>query len=213
MIKVILMSISATLLVVVFITSMFLNSILGVFGLASTSIETLNNLQESKQIIDKVKKRHKTKKSNMSKKFLKRSSRKITASAVSAASIGTAAVVITVMSLEMLDYCDDKKELQDNENILFNKTNSFNYSECMKEAQKDSSAMILSAKQAFPKMVANSWDSTKNISGSAWEATKATSVQAWLSTKTIGSDTWHSVSDTTKHMSSSMINWATAESN
>ena len=76
MIKVILMSISATLLVVAFTASMFLNSILGVFGLASTSIDALSNLHENKQILDVVKTRHEKRKLNASKKFLKRTSKK-----------------------------------------------------------------------------------------------------------------------------------------
>ena len=138
MIKVILMSISATLLAVAFTASMFLNSILGVFGLASTSIQTLNNLQESKQIIDKVKKRHKVKKRNVSKRFTKRAGRRIAASAVSAATIGTAAVVVAVATIEVIDYCDDKEEIHNDENLLFKSDEKFDYDECLNEAEEDS---------------------------------------------------------------------------
>ena len=77
--------------------------------------------------MQKVKIRHKLKRLKLSKKFIKRTSRKISVSAVSAATIGTAAVVVTIASLEIYDYCNDKKELLEDGNILFKSNEEFDY--------------------------------------------------------------------------------------
>lgn len=219
MIKVILMSISATLLVVAFVTSMFLNSILGVFGLASTSIKTLNNLQESKQIIDKVKTRHKTKKLNVSKKFAKRTTKRIAASAISASTIGTTAVVVAVVGFEIYDYCEDKKEWIEDNNILFSKGEEFDYRKCWNATKNDTGAMIASVKEAVPDKVTSTWKDTKDISNESWETTKRITFDTWGSTKSISSDTWNftkdvstdawnSTSDTTEKLWDSLIDLA-----
>lgn len=218
MIKVILVSISATLLIVAFVSSIFLNSILGVFGLASTSIQTLNNLQESKQIIDKVKTRHKSKKLNASSKFAKRTGRRIAASAVSAATIGTAAVVVAIATFEIFDYCEDKEEIHNDENLLFKSDEKFDFNACLNEATDDSEKIIASIKNAVPEVVESTWEETKNISNNSWEATKSISIgtwnstkslslEAWDATKNITSDSLSSTSETTEKIWRSLIDW------
>jgi hypothetical protein len=170
MFKVIFTSITATLIVISLVASIFLKSILGVFGLAYTSIESIHNLQASKQIIDKVKKRHKSKKLNASKKFISRSSKKIASAAVTAATIGTAGVVITVAALEVYDYCEDKKELNEDGNILFNANHQFDYSQCLADAKKTSNKILISVKKTAPEMVYSVWENTKNISEQTWHS-------------------------------------------
>ena len=212
MYKTVIITISSTVAIGGLIFYLFLNSILGTFGLAATSIETLNNLQESEKILEVINTRHTTRKLNISKRFIKRSSKKVTASAVSAASIGTAAVVITVAGLEILDYCDEKKELHDEDNILFKRDDVFDYYECLNQAQEDSTEIIASVKDAVPKMVSEAWESTKNISESTWQTIKETSMSAWMSTKDASSNAWDVTSETTQEVWSSLLGWATAES-
>jgi len=195
MFKVIFTTISATLVAASFTASLFINSILGAFGLVYTSLETFNTLQESHQIIGDVKKRHKTKKMNASKKFVKRSSRKIASSAVSAATIGTAAVVITVAGLEVHDYCEDREELQEDENLLFGTDVTFDYKHCLSDAKNESSEIIISVKKAVPEAVNNAWDETKSFSNEAWESTKKISPDAWISTYNASSSLWKSLTD------------------
>jgi len=197
MIKVIIITISSTVAVGFLLASMFLNSILGVFGLVSTSMSTFNNLQESKRVMNLVKKRHNQKKLNMSKKFVKRSSKKVVSSAVSAATIGTAAVVVTVAGLEVVDYCEDKKELNEDENILFTMNNEFDYSACVNDAQNDSTEIIVSIKNEFPKVV-----------DSAWESTKAISVDTWLAAKNTAENAWVSTSDDANEALETLVGWA-----
>ncbi len=207
MIKVVLVSISGTLIVVTFIATMFLNSILGVFSLASTSIETLSNLQESKHIVDTVKKRHQKSKLIISKRFTHRARNRIAASAVSASTIGTAAVVVAVVGFEMYDYCEDKKEWTKENNILFNNDEEFDYSECWNEAKNDTATMVVSIKESVPETVSSTWEATKDISKESWQKTKRITFDTWKSTKSVSSETWNSTVDTTDKLWDSLINY------
>jgi len=201
MFKAIIITISSTLAVAVTLAGFFMNSILGTFGFAVTSIEKLHQLKESKRILDVVKKRHNDKKLNISKRFIKRSGKKVATSAVSAATIGTAAVAITVAGMEMHDYCDDKRELHDEENLLFGKQEEFDYSKCLAEAKNDSSKIIASVKESLPKLVSDAWASTKNISKSSWQTIKEESSHVWATT-----------TDTTNEAWSTLLEWAPHES-
>ena len=137
-----------------------------------------------------MKKRHKTKKLGVSKKYVKRSSKKIASSAVAAATIGTAGVVITIAGLEVYDYCEDKEELNEDENILYSKNEEFNYSECLTATSEDSKKIIYSVKEAVPKLVGEAWEDTKNISSDTWESTKEMSAVAWDASLVILEGIW-----------------------
>jgi hypothetical protein len=54
---------------------LFLNSILGMFGLAATSVGALATLQASQRIVDTMKARHARKQTRITKRFIKRSGR------------------------------------------------------------------------------------------------------------------------------------------
>jgi len=224
MIKIVLITFSATIAAVALAAFLFLNSILGAFGLVSTSLGTFSNLQQSKQTLDLVKKRHKTKKANISKKFVKRTSKKVAASAVSAATVGTAMVVITVAGLEVIDYCNDKEELLNDGNILFRTGDSFDYYECMSEAKNDSSEIIASTREVAPQFVSMAWEDTKKISLDTWESTKVISKNTWAATVNSGLETWASTKDSSakawattssesEKLWGSLIEWAEEQSN
>ena len=195
MFKVIFTTISATLIVISFTASIFINSILGAFNLVAMPFEKFNQLQESHKVIDKVKKRHQEKKTNVSKKFVKRSSKKIASSAVSAATIGTAGVVITVAGLEAHSYCEDKKEIQEDGNLLYGTDIKFDFKQCLIGAKEESSEIIVSVRKAVPKIVDNAWEETKEISSETWESVKNTSTQAWTSALETSSDFWKSLTE------------------
>jgi hypothetical protein len=195
MFKVIFTSISTTLIVISFTASIFINSILGAFDLVAMPFEKFNQLQESHNVIDKVKKRHQEKKTNVSKKFVKRSSKKIASSAVSAATIGTAGVVITVAGLEAHSYCEDKKEIQEDGNLLYGTDIKFDFKQCLIGAKEESSEIIFSVRKAVPKIVDNAWEETKEISSETWESVKNTSTQAWTSALETSSDFWNSLTE------------------
>ena len=195
MFKVIFTSITATIIIVSFVTAMFLNSILGIFGLVSSSLDSFDNLRESKQIVDKMKDRHKTKKLNASKKFVKRTSKKIASSTVAAATIGTAAVAITVAGLEVYSYCEDKNELHEDEKILFKTKTEFDFKQCLIDAKKDSNEIIVAVKKAVPEIVGSAWENTKDFSNEIWESTWKLSTDVWSSTSDTSRKLWESFKD------------------
>jgi len=160
MFKTLFLTISSTITVATFIGSLFLNSILASFGLVSTSIESLQQLQQSKKVVEQMKSRHKVKKMNFSKKFSKRAGAKLSSSATSAIPIvGVVGAIVAVASLEASYYCEDKKELQEDENLLFGTDESFNNEVCLAEAEQDSKALIVEAKEAVTDSFNNAWDS------------------------------------------------------
>jgi len=143
-----------------FIASLFLNSILAAFGLVTTSIESLQNLQQSKKVVEQMKSRHKAKKKNFSNKFTKRAGAKLSSTATSAVPIvGAIGAVIAVATLEASYYCEDKQELHDDENLLFGTDKPFDNGQCLAEAKQDSEQLITDAKQAVSQSFNDAWDS------------------------------------------------------
>jgi len=160
MFKTLFLTVSTTITACTFIASLFLNSILGSFGLVSTSIESLNKLQDSKKVVEQMKTRHKAKKKNFSKKFTKRAGAKLSSTATSAIPIiGVVGAIVAVAGLEASYYCEDKKELQEDENLLFGTNESFDNEQCLIEAQEDSKVMIADAKDAVSQSFNDAWDS------------------------------------------------------
>lgn len=152
MIKPILATFFITLASLLLAAKLFFSSFLSALGYAAIPLEQLYKLKASTQIIEKLKVNHKTRKSKVTKRFAKRTGKKVGATAVSAATIGTVAVVGTLTYIELNEYCEQKHELLKEENILFNKNDSFNFSLCMEEAKADSSQI---AEEAW-RMVKNS---------------------------------------------------------
>jgi len=118
----------------------FFSSLLGLFGYSALPLESLAKLNHSKEIVKKMKTRHKSKSANVSKRFIKRSGKKVAITAVSAATIGTVAVIGTLTYLEISQYCDDKKILNEDENILFDTDKQFDMEECLEQGKKDSAS-------------------------------------------------------------------------
>ena len=149
---------------------------------------------------------------------MNRTSKKITVTAVSAATIGTAAVVVAVAAFEVYDYCEDKEEIHNDGNLLFKSDDKFDYKECLNDATEDSEEIIASIKKAVPKAVESTWEDTKNISDKSWEATKNISLKTWNSTKVLSLKTWNatqmitsdslsSASSATEKIWRSLIDW------
>jgi len=160
MFKTVFFTLSATLSTLAFVSSLFLNSILATFGLVSTSIETLNKLHQSKQIVEQMKTRHTAKKKNFSKKFIQRAGAKISSTATSAIPIvGAVGAVIAVASIEVRYYCEDKQDLHEDENTLYGTQSAFDNEQCLQEAQDDSKQLIITAKESASKTINDTWSS------------------------------------------------------
>ncbi len=190
--KTILLSISMTIAVITFTFSVFLNSILGAFGLAVTSVDTLQNLKVSQQIVKKMKTRHKTKKVNISKRFVKKASKRVSSSALAAATIGTVAVAVTATSIEVIDYCGEKKELQEDANILYETNTEFDYKQCLEEGKEDSKYILDEVMNNSISLVTNALNATSQYSSEKWDKLKEGSINIYSSTSEEAIDLWDS---------------------
>ncbi len=159
--KAIFITFTATISVVTFAGSLFLNTILGAFGYTAVAVNTLQKLTATSQVMKTIKTRHKDKKLKKSKRFVKRASRKVATTTAAAATIGTIAVAVTMVSLEVADYCEDKKELQEDENIIFGTNKKFEFQQCIDEAEEDSKTILDEVKNDAIKMGSKAFEATK----------------------------------------------------
>ena len=116
----------------------FFSSVFALFGYAALPIDSLAKLTHSQKIVQKMQSRHKIKSATVSKRFVKRSGKKVAITAVSAATIGTVAVIGTLTYLEISQYCDDKRVLNDDANILFDTQEGFDMQACLEQGKLDS---------------------------------------------------------------------------
>ena len=190
--KAILLTFSATLAVVAIVATMFLNTILGAFGLAATSIDSLQNLQASQKVVERMKKRHSQKKLETTKKFAKRSTKRVTATALGAATIGTVAVAATMISFEVYDYCEEKKEMQEEENVLFGTNIDLDFNKCIEKGKEDSKSILSELKTSSVKAVSSAFSTTAQYSVEKWDAVRDASVEALQSTGAAAAGLWGS---------------------
>ena len=100
MLKTTIVTITTTLTAVTLAGHLFLNPVLGMFGLAATSVETLTKLQASQKIVDTMKARHTGKQNRVTNRFVKRSGKRGASTALAAATVGTVAVAAVMTSME-----------------------------------------------------------------------------------------------------------------
>jgi hypothetical protein len=170
--KPILLTFTTTIAALTFASTFFLNTLLGTFGLAATSIDTLNTLKSSQMVVDKMKTRHHIKKQALTKNLAKRSSRRVASASLAAATIGTVAVAVTMTGFEIHDYCEDKASLQNEQNILFGTSNTFDFESCIEEGKIESKRILLDVKAAASEHVNNAIESTAQYSHEKWNALK-----------------------------------------
>ena len=129
----------------------FFTSVFAFFGYAALPLENLANLNHSKNIVKKMQSRHKSKSADISKRFIKRSGKKVAITAASAATIGTVAVIGTLTYLEVSQYCDEKRVLNEDANILFDTQEVFDMQACLEQGKQESANFANEA-----------WDSIKD---------------------------------------------------
>ncbi|MBL4900527.1 MAG: hypothetical protein JKX76_13000 [Colwellia sp.] len=93
--------------------------------------------------------RNKAKSANVSKRFIKRSGKKVAVTAISAATIGTVAVIGTLTYLEISQYCEDKQQLNEEANILFDTDKQFDINACLEQGKQDSAHFANEAWQSI----------------------------------------------------------------
>ncbi len=117
----------------------FFSSIFALFGYTALPIDQLAKLTHSQKVIQKkCKNGIRTKSANVSKRFIKRSGKKVAITAASAATIGTVAVIGTLTYLEVSQYCDEQRVLSEDANILFDTNTAFDMKACLEQGKQDS---------------------------------------------------------------------------
>jgi len=180
--KTIFLTFTATLAALSFAATLFLNTILGTFGLVTTSVDTLNKLKSSQVVMNKMKTRHQTKRLTATKKLAKRSSRRVASASLAAATIGTVAVAITMTGFEIHDYCEDQASLQIDNNILYGTTDEFNLEACLEQGKEESKRILTEVKQSASESVKNAIDSAAQYSNEQWFALAESNADAVEST-------------------------------
>ncbi len=170
--KTIFLTFTATITVVALAATLFLNTILATFGLVSTSVETLHHLKSSQTVIEKMKVRHQTKTQNLTKRLTKRSSRRVAAASLAAATVGTAAVAITMTGFEIQDYCEQQASLHTEHSILYSTMDEFDYNACLEQSKVDSVRILTEVKQSANESVAEAMDFATDYSHDKWLAIK-----------------------------------------
>ena len=192
MIKTILLTFSVTLATVALVASLFLNTILGTFGLVSTSIDALQNLKSSHLVAQRMKTLHKQRKIKTTKRFAARSGKRVASTALAAATIGTVAVVTAMTYLEISDYCDEKQDLQEDANVLYGTNVAFNFDQCIEEGKEESKRILSEVKEYSVETASSAFDNTVRYSAEKWAAIKEATMQALQSTGDGTSGLWES---------------------
>ncbi|MEH6823724.1 MAG: hypothetical protein V7629_07455 [Motiliproteus sp.] len=168
--KTIFYTFSATLGLIALIGTLFLNTILGVFGLAATSVDVLQRLSASQRVVEQMQSRHQHKKLQAAKRLATKAPRRVASTALAAATIGTVAVVMTVTSLEVADYCEAKRVLQEDENLLYATAVEFDLEQCFEEGKEESKAILTELKNSSISAVSDAFSGTSEYSEEVWSA-------------------------------------------
>jgi hypothetical protein len=182
---------SITLATASLAASIFLNSILGLFGFAATTVESLNNLRASQQVLEKVKQRHTRKKTRVTKRLVKRSGKRVAGTALAATAMGTIGVAVAMTGLEIHDYCEDRRELQDDANLLYSTKIGFDEEQCLEESLNDAELILSSATEEVQSSVSEAYESTSDYSAEKWASVKSKTSQAVQSSKRSARRIWH----------------------
>lgn len=187
--KTLLLTLFATLSVVALLGSLFLNTLLGAFGLVATSTELLQRLTVSQRVVEQMRSRHQQKKLQLTKRLSTKASRRVASTALAAATIGTVAVAMTVTSLEIADYCEQKEALQEDENILYGSAIEFDLEQCFEEGAEESKAILSELQRSSVSAVADAFAAASDYSAAIWLAIKQAGMQA-LSSGTAAAEGW-----------------------
>ncbi|MDN3651608.1 hypothetical protein QWY77_02335 [Thalassotalea ponticola] len=118
--------------------ALFFTNVASLAGFTVVPTEKFDQLTASHDAIEKLKLNHAKQKTLTTEHFFNRTSQKVGQTALSALTIGAQAVVGTLTYMELNEYCEEKQRLSEQENLLFNINNGFDFDTCLRFAKKDS---------------------------------------------------------------------------
>lgn len=193
MFKTILTTFTTTAGALILSAHLFLSSFLGMLGLAATSVGAPATLQASQRIVDPMKARHARKQTRITKRFIKRSGRRVTSTALAAATAGTVAVVAAMTAIEISHYCDEKRALQEDANVLYGTNTKFHLDRCLDESADDAKAIIAEATDTVTAKVSDALDYTQQFSKELRADIKAATNSAIDYTNSALANLWNSM--------------------
>lgn len=104
--------------------------------------------------------------------------------------MGTVAVAVTMISLEVADYCEEKQQLQEDANILYGTQTEFDLQQCIEGGKEDSRRLFNQPKNSSVKAVRNVFTSKADFSADRWAAIKEANIQALQTTGKAASSVW-----------------------
>ena len=156
MLKTIVFTAAITLAMVVLLFKLFTAPLLAFAGLGYTSIETLQQLQAGNTVLREMQRRNDTRRKDASKRFSKKAQKKLAVSALAAATIGTPAVALATIKLEVDDECERREQLHNDADLLFGTDTPFDTQLCM-EALKTEAQDNLTVLQNQAYLQAYQW--------------------------------------------------------
>ena len=127
-----------TLFISTTIISFAYKSVLGAFGLGVESVETLAKLKNSQKTVQQIKQAHSEKKKKVKNKYIKRGKNRLASASGSIVPVvGSIIVAGAVVKFSIDEYCEEQKELLDEENILNQTQIIFSDEQCWAGAKND----------------------------------------------------------------------------
>ena len=191
--KTILLTSSVTASAMALIFALFLSPILGRFGLVATSVETMQGLTAASRVVEKMRLRQAAKKARIKNRFAKRASRRVSSLALAASTIGTAAVVVTMVGLEVADYCEEKRELMVDEGILNGSAVSFDFEQCLEEGKAEAEGLVEELEESSLQAASSAIDATSEYGRMKWSALKRAYAEAIESATSASYDMWDAI--------------------
>lgn len=173
MIKVVLLTLTVTIAALSLAFSIFMNTILGAFGLVTTSVDAFNNMKDSQAVVEKMKERHEVKKAELGKNFAKKSSKKVASTVAAAATVGAVGVAITAITFEVSSYCESQKSLNDDYNLLYNANEEFDFKKCLATGKDQYLELVEDVKESAKESLTQAVDSSTEFSKEKWSDLKA----------------------------------------
>lgn len=173
MIKVIFLTVTATFAALSLAFTLFMNTILGAFGLVTTSLDTYNNMKDSQAVVERMRERHEVKKAEVSKNFVKKSSKKVASTVAAAATVGTVGVAMTAVTFEVSSYCDSQKSLNDDYNLLYGANEEFNFKKCLVSGKEEYVELVNEVKESAKQSLSEAVETSVEFSKEKWANLKA----------------------------------------
>lgn len=119
------------------------------------------------------------KKKTAPKRLTKRALRRVFTGVLAASTVGSAAVAVAITALEIEDYCEEQKEIENYLALLNGKKThvKFDSKKCLDEGKEDAASILKEAKNSTSKAIANAMDRSSNFSSKKWKVLKKAGIQ------------------------------------